>query len=390
VRRRRTAPAPTTLSTHARRTDKRLLAAERARVTALVSQSISVIAANQAASGAYPASPSFPVYRYCWFRDGAFIAEAMSRAGRTESADAFFGWCDRILVARAAQIDSLLARHARGERIPFEDYLPCRYTLDGRASAEDWWEFQLDGYGTWLWALDRHAGRHGRSLREHAEAVELTARYLIAFWAEPCYDWWEEHPDHRHTSTLAAVHGGLRAAAESNVVPPDVRHAARDAAGEIRARILDEGVHEGHLVKWLDGRDIDASLIACSTPFRLLAPDEPLMAATVSAVEVELAHGGVHRYAADTFYGGGEWPLLAALLGWHYAQAGRIDDACGQLLWVADQANAAGDLPEQVSGHLLAPEQYEPWVRRWGPVATPLLWSHAMLITLADELGLLQ
>jgi hypothetical protein len=22
----------------------------------------------------------------------------------------------------------------------------------------------------------------------------------------------------------------------------------------------------------------------------------------------------------------------------------------------------------------------EPWVRRWGPVATPLLWSHAMFV----------
>jgi GH15 family glucan-1,4-alpha-glucosidase len=370
-------------------TDKHLTRAEQARVRALVSHSIEVIDANQAPRGAYPASPNFAVYRYSWFRDGAFIADAMSRVGHTESADAFHLWCDRVIVSRADQIESLRARRARGERILPEDFLPCRYTLEGQESDDDWWEFQLDGYGMWLWALDRHANRHARSLREHADAAELTVRYLTAFWAEPCYDWWEEHPDHRHTSTLAALHGGLSAAAGWDVLPPDIRQVARDAAGEIRARVLDEGAYDGHLVKWLNGRDLDASLIACSTPFRLVGRDEPLMAATIKALEADLAHGGVHRYAGDSYFGGGEWPLLAALLGWHYAETGRIGDACAQLLWVADHAEPNGDLPEQVSEHLLAPEQYEPWVDRWGPPATPLLWSHAMFITLAHELGLL-
>jgi isomaltose glucohydrolase len=371
-------------------TDKHLTRADQERIGSLVRHSVEVIEANQAPSGAYTASPNFAVYRYSWFRDGAFIADAMSRAGRPESADAFHDWCDRVIVSRAGQIQSLRGRRARGERIPPEDFLPCRYTLEGEESLDDWWEFQLDGYGMWLWALDQHAIRHGLSLHEHAEAAELTVRYLTTFWVEPCYDWWEEHPDHRHSSTLAALHGGLSAAAGWDVLAPDVRQVARDAAGEIRARVLDEGVRDGHLVKWLNGDDLDASLIACSTPFRLLGPDEPLMGATIKALEANLAHGGVHRYSGDSYFGGGEWPLLSALLGWHYAEAGRIADACTQLLWVADHAQANGDLPEQVSGHLLAPDQYEPWVTRWGPLATPLLWSHAMFITLADELGLLE
>ena len=355
----------------------------------LVRHSIDVIETNQAATGAYPASPNFPVYRYCWFRDGAFIADAMSRAGRVASADAFFGWCGRVVVGRAGQVESLLARRSAGEPISAADFLPCRYTLDGRDSPEDWWEFQLDGYGTWLWALAQHARRHAVSLDDYAAAAALTVRYVAAFWAEPCYDWWEENPDHRHTSTLAALHAGLDAAAGWDVLAPESRDAARRAAREIRARILDDAVHDGHLVKWLGGRDLDASLIACSTPFRVLAPDDPVMTATVDALEAQLAHGGVHRYASDRYFGGGEWLLLAALLGWHYAEAGRLRDACTQLLWVADQAQANGDLPEQVSGHLLAPEEYGPWVERWGPVATPLLWSHAMFITLARELGLI-
>jgi GH15 family glucan-1,4-alpha-glucosidase len=359
------------------------------RLRALMRHGIEVIETNQAATGAYLASPNFPVYRYSWLRDGSFIADAMSRVHRKESADAFFAWCAEVVSIRAGQIERLLERQRRDERIAHEDFLPCRFTVDGQDAGDDWWDFQLDGYGMWLWALDRHARRHARGLRPYASAVELTVRYLAAFWAEPCYDWWEESPQHRHTSTLAALYAGLRAAAEWTVVSDELRLAARNTAGEIRARILDEGVHDGRLVKWLGGSELDASLIACSTPFAVLAPDEPIMTATIDALESTIAHGGVHRYAHDSYFGGGEWPLLAALLGWHYHEAGRTDDAWAQLLWVADQARPNGDLPEQVGDHLLVPDCYPDWVDRWGPVATPLLWSQAMLITLGHELGLL-
>ena len=40
---------------------------------ALVRRSIEVIAEHQDVGGAYLASPTFPVYRYSWLRDGAFM-----------------------------------------------------------------------------------------------------------------------------------------------------------------------------------------------------------------------------------------------------------------------------------------------------------------------------
>jgi isomaltose glucohydrolase len=64
----------------------------------LVARSIEIIRDGQAASGAYAASPTFSQYRdFCWFRDGAFIAEAMSRVGEIESAERFFDWCAEIV-----------------------------------------------------------------------------------------------------------------------------------------------------------------------------------------------------------------------------------------------------------------------------------------------------
>jgi GH15 family glucan-1,4-alpha-glucosidase len=365
-----------------------LSAREHARVESLARHSIAVIEANQAPSGAYIACPNFPVYRYSWLRDGSFVADAMSRIGRFASADAFFRWCADVIVARALHIEHLVLRHERGEAIATKEFLPCRYTAEGEDSPEEWWEFQLDGYGMWLWAADQHASRAGESLEPYARALDLTTRYLTAFWSTPCYDWWEENADHRHTSTLAAIHAGLTAAMEWEFLESERREAAAAAADAIRAIVLGEGIHASRLAKWLGGDTLDASLISCATPFRLFEPTDPLVVQTVGALELGLAHGGVHRYSADTYFGGGEWLLLSALLGWYYAEVGRVDDACAQLNWVAAQAHANGDLPEQSHIHLLAPEFEQRWIDRWGPVATPLLWSHAMFLTLAAELGL--
>jgi GH15 family glucan-1,4-alpha-glucosidase len=96
----------------------------------------------------------------------------------------------------------------------------------------------------------------------------------------------------------------------------------------------------------------------------------------------------VHRFTADVFYGGGQWLLLSCLLGWNQAAAGDVDAGWRYLRWAAGQADAAGDMPEQVEDHLLHAGHRQEWIDRWGTVAQPLLWSHAMFLILADELGL--
>jgi GH15 family glucan-1,4-alpha-glucosidase len=352
---------------------------------------VDIILSGQSDAGAYAACPSYPVYCYSWLRDGSFSAESMSRAGHRASATAFFDWCAGVITDRAGRINSLLRRSADGGDIPSDDLLPARYRLDGTDAddaAEQWWNFQLDGYGMWLWAAGLHVKRHGLDPHRWAAAITLTVRYLNRFWHLPCYDWWEEHREHRHTSTLAAIYAGLSAAIGLDVLSSELAEETIATCAQIRKRIRGQGVHQGRLAKWLGGSDTDASLIACFTPFGIIPAEDPIAHATITAIEQSIAHGGVHRYPADTFYGGGEWPLLAALLGWHYARTGRTGKAWQQLRWIAAQANTAGDLPEQTSGHLLHPAHHQEWTDRWGPVATPLLWSHAMFLILATELSL--
>jgi GH15 family glucan-1,4-alpha-glucosidase len=358
----------------------------------LVAASIGLIRRHQHPSGAYPASPTFSAYAgYSWFRDGAFIADGMRRAGAADSAAAFHGWCTDVLLARTSTIENLVYRGRSGERVLDSELLPTRYTVDGRDGDDPWWDFQLDGYGTWLWALAAHVREHGMPGPEASAAVRLVLAYLTTFWHRPCYDWWEEHPQHRHVSTLAAIRAGLHAVlAEpllSACLDTTSRQNAKGAVDQIDALVLTDGVVDGHLVKWVGSTAVDASLAACLVPFDLPVSAD-VRHRTIAVVERDLAvDHGVHRYLGDTFYGGGQWLLLSAFVGWNHLAAGDLDTARGYLRWIEGQVNPDLQLPEQVPHHLLAVERRQEWLDRWGPVASPLLWSHAMYLTLAAEIA---
>ena len=358
-------------------------------VADLVKAGHRLIVGLQTPEGAYPASPTFSAYEgYCWFRDGAFIADAISASGDDSSATAFFDWCARVIVDRRDHIRWIVDETRAGRPPSGERMLPARFTFAGGDGADEWWDFQLDGYGTWLWALGQHLGRYDVDASRWRPAVELTVDYLLASWARPCYDWWEEHSEAVHVSTLACIAAGLKTVADAGLVDRS-RAAIIDATVEdIRELIDARGVRAGHLVKWLDADAVDGSLASAIAPLGLIDAKSDLAGRTVDVIERHLTvGGGVHRYLGDTFFGGGQWPLLSCFLGLAHLAAGDRGRATELLAWAAATANAESEVPEQVDHHLIAPGMRQEWVDRWGPVATPLLWSHAMIIRLAVELA---
>jgi GH15 family glucan-1,4-alpha-glucosidase len=358
-------------------------------LAALAAHSVELIASLQHSSGAYPASPTFSAYTgYSWFRDGAFIADGMSAANAVDSASHFFDWCETILLARRAQIEEIEQAEAAGKPLDNSQMLATRFTVDGVEGDDEWWDFQTDGYGTWVWAAIIHAQRHGLSLERWSTGIELSVRYLLSTWQRPCFDWWEEHESERHVSTLGCAIAGLSAAADAGVLSPEWEDRARQAAADARDLVQTLGVRDGHLVKWLDSDAVDGSLSALVSPLGVVDGTTQLATRTVAQITAELAvDGGVHRYLDDTFYGGGQWPLLSCMLGLAHAAGGDQVAARQQLEWAAGTATAERFLPEQVDDHLLAPTRVAEWVERWGSVATPLLWSHAMFVRLAVEIG---
>lgn len=339
----------------------------------LAEASVRVLLAGQARGGAFVASPSFPTYGYAWLRDGAFCARALDVVAETAAAAAFHRWVARSIEAHRDMMERAIHSLQNGETPPQETMPPARYTLDGgleQNGDDPWPNFQVDGYGMWLWALEAHlSGR--RPDPALARTIDLVSRYLAAAWRMPCFNCWEEFDDGEHASTLAAVYAGLAAAA---------RLLDRgDAEAElVRARLLDTFVVDGRFRRGRTDARVDGSLLWLSVPFAVLPPDDSRIRATVETIRRELTgpRGGVYRYRGDTYYGGGEWLLLTSSLAWHDAVVGGPVDH----EWVRAQALPSGHLPEQVTDHAQDPSMVEPWVRRWGNVATPLLWSHAMYL----------
>jgi GH15 family glucan-1,4-alpha-glucosidase len=361
-------------------------------LSALADQSRALIRSLQDAGGAYPASPTFSAYRgFAWLRDGAFIADGMSAAGEVESASAFFDWCDRTLVSVEGRIARIVEAAASGTPVADHQMLPTRFTLDGRDEDDDWWDFQLDGYGLWVWAALAHAERHGLDAARWRRGIELTVDYLLSSWSRPCYDWWEEHVEEVHISTLGSVAAGLRAAADAPFLDTARRTAAADTAVAALRRMTTDGVADGHLVKWEGSHEVDASLAAVVGLLGVVEASSPLGLTTIAELDSALAvDGGVHRFLADTYYGGGQWPLLSCFLGIAHARAGNTARAQELLAWAAATASADGSMPEQVDTHLLDPAYVDEWVERWGTSADPLLWSSAMFLRLGVELGVVE
>jgi GH15 family glucan-1,4-alpha-glucosidase len=69
-----------------------------------------------------------------------------------------------------------------------------------------------------------------------------------------------------------------------------------------------------------------------------------------------------------------------------YALDGQTKRAGELLQWIESCADQEGNLPEQVTVNLNDPNYYQPWLKRWGPIARPLLWSHAKYIILKTHL----
>ena len=217
----------------------------------LRARSVEVILAGQSPSGGYVACPNFEVYRYSWLRDGCFIADAMREVGEVESADRFFDWCARVVLARPTG--------------PWD----ARYTLDGEPDTSAWPKLQTDGLGLLLWALRRRGDTRAGTTRR-----STSARGSSCTGREPCIDWWEER-EGIHASTLWCIGDGLD-------------------SDEIRREALARA----------DDR-LDASQLFIGTPELVARVEEPLVS----------PGGGVRRNLDDEYYGGGEWLLLTAMLG---------------------------------------------------------------------------
>lgn len=348
--------------------------------------SVKVLLNGQAPSGAFVASPNFTSYRYSWLRDGAYCANAMDVVGKAASASKFHRWVENALTRQLPTAELLIKRLNNGEIPHMNEMLPTRYTLDGELETfgevenVSWPNYQLDGYGVWLDELRRHHQGLGTQ-NFNTEIVDLVARYLSAAWKTDCYDCWEELGDGQHASTIAAVAAGLESAGYLLNEDKYLREAEK-----VRSTLFKKFVRNGRFCKGLNDDRVDSSLLWLALPFRVVELDDPIFVNTVEEIRSNLrgSTGGIYRYLGDSYFGGGEWCLLTNWLGWYDYLTDNTTEFEHSRRWVIEQASKDLELPEQSTAGTQEPTMIDPWVRRWGKVATPLLWSHAMYLITSE------
>ena len=333
-------------------------------------------------------------YCYVWPRDGALVGVALDRAGYSHPLRDFLEFC---------------AERFGGGR----GYLLHKYNADGSlgSSWHPWFgdgqpqlPIQEDETALVIWSL----GEYFKRTRDtefvkplYHPLVEKAADFMVS-WRDhstrlprPSWDLWEERRG-VHTFTVAAVHGGLSAAALIADEFGEREKAAtyRGAAAEMR-RAADDllwNEREQRFARqlmprgaaWGYDRDmaLDASLFGLFA-FGMYEADDPRVVATMEAVRDTLwlrtGIGGVSRYQGDYYLSvevsddvpGNPWIICTLWLADWCSRVARsaaeLDATVLPLLeWVQRQALPSGVLPEQVHPYTGAPMS-----------VAPLTWSHA-------------
>jgi len=334
-------------------------------------------------------------YSYVWPRDGAFVADAMDRAGFHATARRFIQFAH--------------------DSISSEGYFLHKYTPDGAvASAWTPWvrhgakqlPIQEDETALILWLVARHYERtrdlefvravYRRLIVQPAEFM-LEFRDPLTHLPKPSFDIWEERQG-VFTFTCAAVCAGLHAASElANLFNEQERRTryAR-AAAEVRDAIVRHLwlEHEGRFARGLVLRDDDALELdpsidasAFGTFYLDVFPAESAMVeGTMRAIREKLwlptETGGVARYEGDRYHraaddeniAGNPWLICTLWLAEHAVaratSVAELQSALDLVRWARSKARPSLILPEQIDPSNGAPLS-----------VAPFTWSHAQVIS---------
>jgi oligosaccharide amylase len=372
-----------------------------ARVASLYRRSLLIIRTQIDNGGAIIAANDHDVidratdhYSYLWPRDGAFVANALDKAGYSELSRAFFILCQKIV-------------HERG-------YFLQKYNPDGTLGSgwHAYWDknlkrevlpIQEDETALVLWALwENYLLKPDKDFFEglYEHLIIKCADFLVEFrdpetgLPQPSWNLWEDRRG-VHTFTCATVTAGLSAAGNFADLFGDSGKAEiyRTAAEEVVAAMR-EHLYEPEIGGFLrslqmsggellvpDGT-VDASLFGVFY-FGCFDVDDEMVVGTMKAVEERLRNNtqfnGVARFENDAYMRvsdavtGNSWFICTLWLAEYYiAKAKTVDDlsqALAILNWTVDRALPSGVLAEQVDP--LTGEELS---------VSPLTWSHSTYV----------
>lgn len=354
------------------------------RVEELIESSRKVIRDSQVENGAIVAANTdkdyYPNnvanYRFVWPRDAAFTIYAEKTLGMEKMEQKFIKWL-----------------HNRAEGFSDSGLIFHRYATNGPRDTDFGHQYQPDQAAALLWSiLETNPDLN----QVQSDTVHLLADGLWSQWhnksfAQNTHDLWEERTAHHDKNenfsyTLAACSKALYLAADRM----DEKK-WRKKADEMRERLLQHAYNDKEYYYRSYGEvqdeSVDASLIGLGWPFNIVENDQKLEN-TLDLIEDKLMNGrGIMRYQGDMYdgvihhtgylsKGAGSWPLLTFWYVKLLSQLGRREKA-EELFYRQINAFEGEYIPEQV------------FEKDGKNGIKPLVWSHAMFVIAAEELGYL-
>ncbi len=312
-------------------------------------------------------------YRYCWLRDAAMTAGALTRLGSSSEAMNFLDWVLDVLETRGgadrlAPLFLVTGRHLppEAEIAELPGYAGSRPVRVGNAAEG---QVQLDVFGPVVDLVHLLLRRGAPLSGQHWKLVESLAEAVIERWDSPDHGIWEirKHPRH-HVYSKVMCWLTLDRAIE---MAGHFTGRKRPEWTEVRDTIAGDVVTHGwkpelnYFGSAYDGTDIDASVLSIGLS-GLLPADDPRFVATVEAVERQLRDGPtVYRYRSDDGLPGteGGFHLMTSWLVDAYRLVGRRQDAVKLFAGLCDLVGPTGLLSEEydpVAGRALGnlPQAY--------------------------------
>jgi len=355
-------------------------------------------------------------YSYVWPRDGAYIANALDKAGYAYLATGFYNFCNDVIHRDPAQ--------RRDEPHQDQAYMLHKYTPDKLVASN--WMARVDEEGSFRppiqedetalipWAIWQHylKFRDIEALASWFRPLLIqSGNFMVEFREShtklpaPSYDLWEERVG-IYSYTVATVWAGLNAAANAAELFGEVadadrfRHAATEIKEACEAYLYDDKL--GRFLKRISVNSrgdvepdstVDVSLYALWY-FGMFDPNDPRIVRTMNAIVDRLSCqtdiGGLARYEGDEYHWdpdlqdqrdkipGNPWIISTLWLAQYQIATARTREDLKQVLaaleWVCARALPSGVLPEQI--HPLTGEHLS---------VSPLTWSHATVVAVVQD-----
>ncbi|MGY2875336.1 GH15 family glucan-1,4-alpha-glucosidase [Marmoricola sp. URHA0025 HA25] len=298
-------------------------------------------------------------YRYSWLRDAALTVEAVIGTKRPDRAAPWRDWLLRTVAGDPEDLQVMYTVDG-GRHLPEHEldhlagYAGSRPVRIGNAAVD---QRQTDVIGEVICAL---ATARDVGLEETPDGWSLQRKLveqLAQTWQQPDHGIWEIRGPKRHFThskvMVWAAFDRMVTAVERHGLdgPVEQWRALRD---DVREQVMAKGVdaRRGCFTQHYDTTQVDASLLVLPA-VGFVAGDDPLMLATIDAVEQDLMRAGlVLRYRTSTGVdglAGDEHPFLACSF-WlvaAYARAGRVDEGLQLMERLVGLANDVGLLSEE-------------------------------------------